>query len=79
VDGINEVLVTWPTGELSSELVLTQAADDLIGRRLPNLFRVFGEIHTFSVFDPSGSSVEVQSMVPTRQSASAGHTYGRQA
>jgi hypothetical protein len=55
VDGINEIVITWPKEGDSSQVELDRAADALLARRLPRFYRVFGEIHALTVFDPSGS------------------------
>ena len=68
VDGLNEILISWPTEEPPSDVLLTEAANSLLAMRLPYFFRVFGEIHGLSVSDPSittKSSVEMQAVVPT--------------
>ncbi len=54
VDGTNEIVITWPDEVDSSEVQLGRAADALDARRLPYFYRVYGEIHALSVFDPSG-------------------------
>ena len=56
VQGANEIVVSWPTEAPSSQLALDRLADHLIARRLPYFFRVFGDIHTLSVFTPTASS-----------------------
>ncbi len=58
VDGLNEIVITWPKGEECSEVELNRAADALLARRVPHFYRVFGEIHALLVFDPSGCSTE---------------------
>jgi hypothetical protein len=55
IDGTNEIIITWPDEENASQMQLGRAADALGARRLP-YFRVYGEIHAVSVFDPSGVS-----------------------
>jgi hypothetical protein len=54
--GLNEIMITWPDGEDSSELELNRAADALVARRLPYFHRVFGEIHSLLIFDPDLSA-----------------------
>lgn len=56
VDGTNEIITTWPNEENVSQVQLRRAADALGARRLPYFYRVYGEIYTVSVFDPSGVS-----------------------
>jgi hypothetical protein len=58
VDGLNEIVITWPNEEECSEAALNRAADALLARRVPNFYRVFGEIHALVVFEPSGCSAE---------------------
>jgi hypothetical protein len=58
-DGTNEIVITWPDEVDSSEIQLSRAADALGARRLPYFYRVYGEIHALSVFDPSGASAEL--------------------
>jgi hypothetical protein len=56
VDGANEIVITWPDEVDSSEVQLSRAADALGARRLPYFYRVYGEIHTLSVFDAARMS-----------------------
>jgi hypothetical protein len=58
VQGLNQIVVVWPTDAIHAERVLERAADELLAGRLPAFFRVFGEIHALSVFDPQPSSQE---------------------
>jgi hypothetical protein len=53
VDGTNEIVISWPDEVASSGIQLGRAADALGARRLPYFYRVYGEIHALSVFDPS--------------------------
>jgi hypothetical protein len=57
VDGTNEIIITWPEDENAFQVQLAGAADALGARRLPFFYRVYGEIHAVSVFDPSGVCV----------------------
>lgn len=52
--GQNEILISWPTEEVPSDVLLNEAATHLLAMRLPYFHRVFGEIHTLSVADRSG-------------------------
>ena len=56
LDGTNEIIITWPDEENAAQVQLGRAADALGARRLPYFYRVYGEIHAVSVFDPSGVS-----------------------
>jgi hypothetical protein len=55
-EGVNEIVISWPTEEPPSEIVLGHMADELAAQRLPRFFRVFGEIHTLSVSVPPRSA-----------------------
>jgi len=52
VTGVNELTIAWPILDSSPQNRLDDAADRLLARQLPVLFRVFGEIHTLSARDP---------------------------
>jgi hypothetical protein len=67
VDGTNEIVITWPDEVDSSEVQLSRAADALGARRLPYFYRVYGEIHALSVFDPSGVSAELSTYQMTER------------
>jgi hypothetical protein len=54
VDGVNEVLISWPTAEPPSEALIECIVDELSAQRLPRFGRVFGEIHTLSAFVSAG-------------------------
>lgn len=54
VDGLNEIVITWPNGDGYSETALNWAADALQARQVPQFYRLFGEIHSLLVFDPPG-------------------------
>jgi hypothetical protein len=56
VSGTNQIIITWPDHVDSFQVQLSRAADALGARRLPYFYRVYGEIHALSVFDPSGVS-----------------------
>ena len=49
VDGLNKILIAWPTRESTADVLLSEAADGLLAMRLPYFSRVFGEIHTLSI------------------------------
>jgi len=49
VDGLNKILIAWPTREPTADVLLSEAADGLLAMRLPYFSRVFGEIHTLSI------------------------------
>lgn len=51
-DGVNEIVITWPDEGESAEVLLDRAADALVARRVPHLYRVYGEIHSLTAFDP---------------------------
>jgi hypothetical protein len=57
VDGVNKVLVSWPTEEPPSENALARIVDELGAQRLPRFSRVFGEIHTLCAFVLAGSGM----------------------
>jgi hypothetical protein len=50
-DGVNEVMIGWPIPEFGSDVALEQAADDLEAGHFPDLYPVFGEIHSLTAFD----------------------------
>jgi hypothetical protein len=58
VEGMNEIVVGWPDGEDCSEAELCRAAEALVTKQSPVLYRIFGEIHTLSVSVPDGISAE---------------------
>ncbi len=51
IDGVNEIVITWPSEAGDSDAALGRMADELIARQLPRFHRVFGEIHSLLVFD----------------------------
>jgi len=51
-DGLNEVVLHWPTPVFPGLKALNAVAGDLMERNLPEFFCVFGEIHTFVAADP---------------------------
>lgn len=51
VEGINEIVITWPQEATCSDDVVTRMADELVARQLPRFHRVFGEIHSLLVTD----------------------------
>jgi hypothetical protein len=63
VDGTNEIVITWPDEVDSSAVQLSRAADALGARRLPYLYRVYGEIHALLVFDPARMSADFNKTV----------------
>jgi hypothetical protein len=56
VDGINEVLLTWPDDDDVSDLLLERAADALVTQRLPYFYPVFGEIHSLTAYTPADAT-----------------------
>lgn len=46
-DGLNEILVHWPMPEFRSEEALSKVTLQLCYRKFPDLYPVFGEIHSF--------------------------------
>ncbi len=67
-EGLNEVLISWPVEEPPSEVLLAEAADRLLMRQLPYLFRVFGEIHSLSVANRPIGSRRVNGREPDSES-----------
>ena len=55
VDGVNEISISWPAEDRSSDVLLDQAADCFVAKRLPYLHRVFGEIHSLAIAEQSGT------------------------
>lgn len=51
-DGINQVIIRWPTPDYSAEQSFERAAAELVDEKaFPELFPVFGEIHSFIASD----------------------------
>lgn len=50
-EGLNEVVIRWPLPEFPVARCLEAVADDLIDRAVPDFYRVFGEIHSFTASD----------------------------
>jgi len=48
-DGLNEILVRWPMPEFRSAEALSKVTLKLCRRKFPDLYPVFGEIHSFKV------------------------------
>jgi hypothetical protein len=63
VDGTNEIVITWPDEVDSSAVQLSRAVDALGARRLPYFYRVYGEVHALSVFDPARMSADFNKTV----------------
>lgn len=51
IEGANQVSIRWPTPELAGEAALAAVVDDLIDEVAPDLYPVFGEIHSFTAED----------------------------
>lgn len=47
-EGINELIVHWPTPSFRSDHSLRRATQALTQHKLPNFYPVFGEIHSFT-------------------------------
>ncbi len=56
-DGVNKILVSWPTEEPVSEIVIGRIVNELTAQRLPRFGRVFGEIHTLSALILPGAGL----------------------
>lgn len=48
VTGRNEVLLVWPERSADHGAMLENAADELLARRLPRFYPVYGEVHSLS-------------------------------
>jgi len=59
-DGLNEIVIRWPDEGDSPEGLLDRAADALLARRMPQFYRVFGEIHSLRVFDPCATATPAE-------------------
>ncbi|MGE3783607.1 MAG: hypothetical protein AB7H71_12790, partial [Alphaproteobacteria bacterium] len=57
VDGVNKVLISWPTDEPAAETIIGRIVDELGAERLPRFGRVYGEIYTLCAFVLSGSGI----------------------
>jgi len=47
-DGVNEVTVHWPIPDFNSDAALKQVVLDMCAMKFPELYPVFGEIHSFT-------------------------------
>lgn len=54
VDGINRVTIHWPIECAQREMAISDAADTVSSGRTPELFPVFGHIHTFIASNAEG-------------------------
>lgn len=50
-DGLNEVVVRWPTPEFVPAAALERIMQDFFERKVPDFYAVFGEIHSFTAAD----------------------------
>jgi hypothetical protein len=57
-EGLNEIVIHWPTPAFPGLRGLDAVAGDLMERNLPAFFCVFGEIHTFVAADPRNNQRE---------------------
>ena len=53
-DGVNEIVISWPPQPDSCEEALRRASDLLLEGQLQYFHYIFGEVHSLTVFDPSG-------------------------
>ncbi len=65
LNGVNEILISWPAEDQPSDMLLAEAADCLLAKRLPCLHRVFGEIHSLSIADQPMTTGPSQLESPT--------------
>jgi hypothetical protein len=70
VDGINEVLITWPDDEDVSDLLLERAADAIVTQRLPYFYPIFGEIHSLTAYTPADATGDLGSARSSRNGVS---------
>jgi hypothetical protein len=54
-DGLNEIVIHWPTPAFPGLTGLSAAAADMMEKIMPEFFCVFGEIHTFVAVDAQKS------------------------
>jgi hypothetical protein len=57
-DGLNDVVIRWPTPKFTGREALEIAADDLVDGVFPQLFPVYGEIHSFTAVDGNKNIIE---------------------
>jgi hypothetical protein len=50
-EGLNEVTVRWPVPEFPGEKALDRVRPNLLERKFPDFYPVFGEIHSFTASD----------------------------
>jgi hypothetical protein len=48
VSGLNTVIIQWPTPQFSMEEAVSSITEDIPHKLLPEFYRAFGEIHTFT-------------------------------
>lgn len=48
-DGVNEIVIHWPMPTFPGEKSLDAVMDDMISKKAPTFYCVFGEIHSFTV------------------------------
>lgn len=68
-EGLNEVSVNWPIPEFESDKALERARLQIIERKFPEFYSVFGEIHTFTAAD--GRPAATRSSVTRAESSVA--------
>lgn len=66
-DGLNEIALSWPMPQFESSKALEKARLNLVERKFPDYFPVFGEIHSFTASD--GRHVTTSSPVVQSQSS----------
>ncbi|HEY6350079.1 MAG TPA: hypothetical protein VI636_11790 [Candidatus Angelobacter sp.] len=50
-DGINEIVICWPTPDFSGQQAIAMAASEMLQGQVPEFYSSFGEIHSFTVSD----------------------------
>jgi hypothetical protein len=66
-EGVNEISIDWPMPEFESGKALERARLQVIERKFPDFYPVFGEIHTFTASD--GRPVSTRSLVAHAESS----------
>jgi hypothetical protein len=67
IDGLNEIALRWPVPNFDSASALEKARLNLVERKFPDFFPVFGEIHSFTA--SAGRQVSIASPVSQAESS----------
>jgi hypothetical protein len=67
-DGLNEVMVHWPTPDFRSAENLAKVTERLCAQKFPDFFAVFGEIHTFTATNGEPVAIEPETELQAESS-----------